>query len=331
MVCSSSVLRCTGILLLTVLTGLEGCSKDAVIKPKQPVKVWTVLDSPYDVSPNGQMIAFGHLNQVDFSIDTYILTVPQLGTSLLFESDSLDASGLRFSPDGTRIALTKDATRDIYVFNFGTNALDQLTYTNGNARSPDWDPTGRYIVYVRPFRPYGQPDSLSGLFIVDTETLIDRPLTHNGSPTFGDNPRWSPDGKTIVFTFYGVNHAMHIFRLGVDGSGYSDLTPGDVRNNDYPIWFSSGQQILYESFDEHTFATHETRVMSQYGQSPAKWHVDIRPYTNSAVSRDETYFVFSAPDSSDKYLVLFRQDLQDAAGSTRKQLTTVPYGVAPTF
>ena len=53
--------------------------------------------------------------------------------------------------------------------------------------------------------------------------------------------------------------------------------------------------------------------------------MDIRQYTYwIAISRDDACFIFSAPDSSDKYMVLYKQGLGDASGTTRVELTTVP-------
>lgn len=207
---------------------------------------------------------------------------------------------------------------DIAVLDLNTATEETITSTFGNALSPDWDPSGRFIVYERPFLSYGAPDSSSGLFIVDTMTRADRALRHDGVPTYGGNPRWSPDSMTIAFS-YGT--PLHIYRVNVDGTGYVNLTPGDQRWNDRPSWTPDGQRIIFESFDPSR-QHHETRVVGKDGGTWQRWSPDVSPLGyRSAISRDGVFFVFTGPDSGGNYGVLYRQGLSDVVGSSRRQLT----------
>jgi dipeptidyl aminopeptidase/acylaminoacyl peptidase len=323
-------------LLMAAWVGCGDSERDPVvgIPPLNDGKAWVNLNLPYDISPDNRLLAMSCLDLTDFCPDACLLMIPELTTRVVFGCDSVFASLFRFSPDGTKVAFVKDYTADIFVLNLETMEERQITFTGGNAVYPDWDPTSRFIVYSRPVGRYGEPDSSSGLHIVDTETLLDRSLRHGGEPTHGANPRWSPDGASIVFSLGtpigpGTRPpmALHIYRVNVDGTGYTDLTPADRRHNQYPMWIGSGEEILYESSDEHTFQIHETRVMGEYGQNVRRWVVNIRPYHAwVAISRDGTFFVNAMPDSSNTYLVLYRQDLRDASGVTRMQLTRVPSG-----
>jgi len=239
------------------------------------------------------------------------------------------ANDCRFSPDGSKVAYTRNLGSDIYVRNLADSTDTQVTFTNGNARAADWDPTGRSIVYMRIFLDYGMPDSTAGLHIVDIATLADVSLRASGSPVFGSNPRWSPDGSLIAYSLQtritpsGFPTPPHIYAARADRTGASDLTPGDKRNNEYPEWLGNGPEIVFESYGERSYTEHVTQVVQADGGGRRTLPVDVRPYVAfGAVAASVGKFVYTGPDSAGEYGVILSRDLDDGQGSTIRQLTT---------
>jgi len=311
---------------------MVGCGDDT--PPTQPplpiVHGLLGADAPYDITSDGKLIVYRHQASVEGVQGVYSLDLGTGGGPLLVMPDSASylATQCRFSPDGMRLIYLRNFS-DLYILDLTTNEQTQVTFTSGNASSPDWDPSGRYIVYERPFRPFGVPESLAGLRILDTVTLDDYSLRHNSEPTFGSNPRWSPDSLRITFDVIGPWNGVpgsptrfHIFSVSLVDTEYADLTPNDLRNNEFPIWLDS-TRILFESYDEQTFNIHRSQVINRDGTGRSDWIIDLRPYLGfMAAAPTKNLFVYPGPDSAQKYAVLLLRDMTDVAGSTIRQLTT---------
>jgi Tol biopolymer transport system component len=283
------------------------------------------VDYPYDISPNDSLVVYGHVGTPDLAAGVYVVGVsPGSEPKYLMpyvHPAYFDPWGLRFSPDGTRLAYVRGGTGDVYVLDLESMQERQVTFTYGNAQAGDWDPSGRYIVYERPFLSYGAPDTSAGIFIVDTETLSDRPLLHEGRPTYGGQARWSPDSTRVAF-YYGIgspSYALHIFTVNVDGTKYQDLMPSSDNNADSEEWLPGDGRIIYESYDPSSFNIHDTRVVDPETREVRRWSADLRLMVNH-LSRDGTYYAFTYPDSAG-YGVVYMQEARDATGVTRRQIT----------
>jgi dipeptidyl aminopeptidase/acylaminoacyl peptidase len=317
------------IAVLVVLSSLLlGCSTEdtAPACPESAETTWHGVDFPYDVSANESLVVFTRLEPSGVGAGAYVVPVSgnAVPTFLLpVDIVAADPNGFRFSPDGKELVMVRRGYDDLYVLDIATGAERQITFTEGNnALAPDWDPGGRYIVYTRPDLHPGAPDSSSGIHIVDLDTLTDRVLRAGGEVVYGGNPRWSPDGRSILFSYgvrMGSRTPLHIFRVDLDGAGYQDLTPTEVRNNDYPQWIEGGERIIYESYDESTFSRHETRVMKADGSDASRWPIDLRGGP-SALSRDGKFLVVVDADSSGNYGVLHVQSSTDQCGVSRRQI-----------
>jgi len=66
-------------------------------------------------------------------------------------------------------------------------------------------------------------------------------------PLSGVMPRWSPDGKTIVFFKFseGTGRPAKIYEVSSDGGSPRELMPGDPQNQQDPNWSPDGSKIIF--------------------------------------------------------------------------------------
>ena len=293
--------------------------------PSCPPGPYTLVDFPYDVSPNESLLVYGHIATPDLPAGVYLIGLaPGSAPKYLMpyvSPDYADPWGLRFSPDGKRLAYARGGYYDLGVFDLEAMQERRVTFTNGNAQAGDWDPSGRYIVYPRPDLDYDAPDTSAGVFIVDTETLSDRPLLHDSLATYGGDPRWSPDSASVAFwygTKFGGSYGIHLYTVKVDGSGYRDLMPSSTKFSDSQRWIGNNQ-LIYEFYPSSSMNIHETRMMDLTTGESRRWSSDLRLFVNP-ITRNGSHYVYPYPDATGRG-VIFIQETADPTGRTRRQVT----------
>jgi TolB protein len=181
------------------------------------------------------------------------LTVSKPSGAVSFESD--------WSPDGELIAFDSDRKDvdgrkpvQIYVMTADGGDVTQLTRGPGFHGTPGWSPSGTSLATTS---DWGER-SLNGIWIIPTSdpdgVTVDeaRRLTHprDEGAKFDDEPQFSPDGETIVFSrFKAFRDAKSaIFRVNVDGTGLKQLTNYKL-NASHPDVSPDGQWIVFDSGD----------------------------------------------------------------------------------
>jgi TolB protein len=150
-------------------------------------------------------------------------------------------SGAVFMPGGKSIALTLTVSgnAEIYEMDLDTKNLRKIT----NHFSSDVDPSitvdGKLMTFLsdRPGKamiytldPTGEEKSVKRISFVGQ---------------FNATPRFSPDGKEIVFSSW-LDNSFDLFRIGSDGSGLSRLTK-DFGSNEDPSYSNDGEFIAFTS------------------------------------------------------------------------------------
>ena len=242
-------------------------------------------------SPDGSRIAFASAasNLVpDDTNGTADVFVKTLATGAV-QRISTDAAGAQanggsrypvWSPDGTRILFSSDATNlfsddtnnsdDLFIKTLATGALQQLssngigTQANGSSEDAVWSPDGTRIAFtsIASNLVPGDTNDKSDVFVKLMATgAIQRISTAaNGSQAEGDSndPVWSPDGTQIAFYSYSSNllpgdldrdEFIKTLATGelqrLSGSGYSEQVNG---NSFSPAWSPDGTQIAFVSW-----------------------------------------------------------------------------------
>lgn len=168
-----------------------------------------------------------------------------------------NASGEQYadiSPDGTQIAFTNTADRNIYVINAdGTNP--QPLTSSGEDFLPNWSSDGTQIAFT------SMRDGDSEIYLMNADGTNQTNLTNSpGSNEEGGS--WSADGQRIAFNSNRDGN-YEIFTINTEGTGLQKLT----NNSDsdlLPEYSPDGTQI---SFYSNRDGNREVYVMNSDGSN----------------------------------------------------------------
>jgi Tol biopolymer transport system component len=166
-----------------------------------------------------------------------------------------------FTPDGRTIlfwstldngpdAIFSVAVRGGPVTQLPTGC-DRVTNCLGDA-TPAVSPGGREFLAERAIGPLGGPvcTGFVGFFLFRSDGSHGRQISPTTHDCGGDqSPRWSPDGRQIVFR-HGDVTGFSVWIMNRDGSGRHQITP-DGMDAGSPDWSPDGARIVFQSPDEN--------------------------------------------------------------------------------
>jgi Tol biopolymer transport system component len=211
------------------------------------------------ISPDGTMIAF-FSDRKDY---TRIIITDLKGKSLFeisqngyggfFESFHPFRSGVCWSPDSKRLAfITKSGASDeLRIVDVKSRRLDRHIRTGiASISSPDWSRDGNHIVFT------GVARGKSDLYLYDI--AADSLVQLTSSLAAEENPRFSPDGKSLIFSIEDTARGEVLTKTPY-GSSPSDLAILSLEDNSIrrltqsrwsekePCFSSDGKHILFVS------------------------------------------------------------------------------------
>lgn len=172
--------------------------------------------------------------------DLYLMDMRTKSASILSNKEGVN-SGAVFLSGGKKIALTLTASgnAEIYEMDIDSKELRKIT----NHFSADVDPSitadGSLMTFLSD-RP-----GKAMIYTMDprgTESNVKR-ISFVGQ--FNATPRFSPDGKEIVFSSW-LDNSFDLFRISADGQGLSRLTK-DFGSNEDPTYSNDGEFIAFTS------------------------------------------------------------------------------------
>jgi TolB protein len=209
----------------------------------------SVVISPA-ISPDNSKIMFSLIapkkeiskNKVRYikNIDLKILDLKDKSVETVSARPGMN-SGAIFSASGDLIYLTLSYTgnADIYEMNLSSGKMRKITSHYGDDVDPSITNDGSLMTFLsnRPGRAH--------IYTLDpnqTEKDIKR-ISFVGK--FNATPRFSPDGKEIVFSSW-VDSSFDLYRISSDGNNLSRLTK-DFGSNEEPVYSPDGEFIVFTS------------------------------------------------------------------------------------
>lgn len=207
-------------------------------------------------SPDGRRIAFE--SNRDGNMEIYVLDFGS-GIQVNLTKNSADDHSPTWSPDGKYIAFASDrdatlldANRDLWTNNIyvmDANGSNIRRLTNGNVTNGygglAWSPDGKKMALsLLHLSPYG------GFFSygINLMTLSDSSLTRLtfDQSTDQGGPKWSPDGKQIVYLVSG-SMLTNIYVMNADGTDQVALSTAPSILDTDPSWSPDGKHIVFSS------------------------------------------------------------------------------------
>jgi Tol biopolymer transport system component len=171
------------------------------------------------------------------------------------------------SPDGRRLVFESNRRRaagdplnisDLFVMN--SDGTDEVWLIRGS--SPSWSPDGRLVAFHASASGTGRPiktdpgaaTSDSDIFVVNVSDVRrdrDRRNLTNNPSAIDDDPDWSPDGRTIVFTSHVVTDdpnnsaTAEIYATSADGTGQPRRLTDNGEEERAPAWSPDGRRIAF--------------------------------------------------------------------------------------
>jgi TolB protein len=211
-------------------------------------------------SPDGRLIAFTTIEKNISKI--YIFDLAGGVQKELMKSTSNDYSPT-WSPDGKYIAFVSDRdhvlldenrdvwTNDIYIIKTDGSNIRRVTQDNVTSQYSglSWSPDGRKLAYnFSSLSKYGVlfPEGIGIL------TLSDSSLTRLTGNEIDGDPKWSPDGKNIVYALYQSKKTC-IYRINANGTDQIALTKDSAYYDTDPFWSPDGKFIVFSSMRDGNY------------------------------------------------------------------------------
>jgi TolB protein len=144
----------------------------------------------------------------------------------------------KWSPDGNSILFGVMDIWNLYTVMPDGSELTQITDFRSN--NADWSPDGTQIVFQSDHQ--NEPQDTPDIYIIDItgENLVE---ILDDPPNIDYSPRWSPDGKRILF-ISSKSGKEEMFTMNVDGSDVVQLSESADQVIE-AVWSPDGTRIVF--------------------------------------------------------------------------------------
>jgi Tol biopolymer transport system component len=163
-----------------------------------------------------------------------------------------------WSPDGKKLAVDSDrgdanpggdtSVNDIVVMNADGSGVKNLTRSLGYYGDPAWSPNGSLIAFGS---NGGADPARRGIYVMRPDGSHPRQITTRpAGDAYEGAPRFSPDGKQLVFTRVHTEQGFGssaLFRVDLDGRHLRQLTSFAIGAGDSD-WSPDGRHIVFEAY-----------------------------------------------------------------------------------
>jgi len=331
---------------LTTTTVLVACGLGLV-------QAWTPSSNSGPAQALRSTIAFvstRHDPSVDTAVDpqrgllaTEIYLMDGDGTNARRVTDNNSYDGFpALSPDGTRIVFDSNRLRGegdpfntSHLFVMNVDGTGQTPLTKGSSAS--WSPDGQRIAFHasasgagKPIKPDpGAATSDNDIFILNVNDFLKNGLkpknVTNNPAAIDDDPDWSPDGQTLVFTSHAAtddpinSSTTEIFTIRPDGTGRPTRLTNNAEEERAPSWSPDGKRIVFCC--RRGGPDFELCVMNADGTGQSQLTDNALPELTPTWSPDGKQIAFHRRVGERGHFQIFTIN---ADGTGEKQLTSIP-------
>lgn len=240
--------------------------------------------------PSGQIVPVVIYNQpviVLVDVNRKLTAARAHNPNVIFEAS--------LSPDQSQIAYTMSNGDRLQVFisNLYERDSHELTNVGAGVTSAAWSPDGRHMALI------ATEESNNNLYVLATDTASGaRPTRLLAAGTYA-MPRWSPDGRRLLFTSARVADLADIFVVditcGADCDAHIRPLTYTLSIETFPVWSPDGRQIIFlsdRSGDYEIYALDSTCL--EAGQVPCRQQNPRRLRLNRLIV---PFFLIWSPDS----------------------------------
>ncbi|MBM3289277.1 MAG: hypothetical protein FJY92_03925 [Candidatus Hydrogenedentes bacterium] len=214
----------------------------AAVAQEDRTQITTGAQKDFDpmISPDGNSLAFASNRTGHFNI--FVFSYRTSGTLQLTQGDNEDRYP-NWSADGKKIVFGSDRTGKGDIFetsNDGSSGYLQLTDSALFEEYPNYPSDRKGLLYAR--------DAKKGALTKQMQVILADSLpAASGAVVLaeGDQPRFSPDGKRIVFVSDRTKND-DIWSMTREGSSQTQLTT-DPKNDTDPYFSPDGKRIVFAS------------------------------------------------------------------------------------
>ncbi len=253
------------------------------------------------IAPDNRTIAFVNNGQI------WTRAIDGSGTASQLIHARGNASALRWSPDGARLAFTSDRVNHSFigVFEVASKTLHFLDGSTGRDSEAEWSPDSKHIAWLREpasqyafaFGPKREAEPWS-IHVADVDSGASREIWKakpgQGSEfhaiTARNQINWAA-GDRIVFPYERTGW-VHLYSVPVNGGVETDLTPGEFEVEHFSL-FAKRTQVAYSSNQDDIDRRHLWRVSVSGGGPVALTHGENLEWEPVVTSDGRTVFLQS--------------------------------------
>ncbi len=213
----------------------------------------------------------------------------------------------RWAPDGKQIAFVRRFDEErrqqgtLFLMNANGSSVRRLIKSDANdGPNLTWAPDGKRIAFVR-----GHEDRQ--IHVMDIATGEVKRLTNDQG--LAVDPRWAPDGKTIVYRYEG-DEGKSIYTMSTNGRNQKPLIPpkdGPILRFS-PAWSPDSKWIVFCEMEWLNEKPESRLIIYNMATKQQQIRHFIRGLQDASWMGEESIIVSAIEDKSDKYDI-YRYDI----------------------